>query len=122
MHQWSPFRAFRPGLGGASGAARQGVHPSCFGSQFILATAAWKTRQPSPWLAGEAECPNAPFRRRTMTGKPPARATVQPLRATHRAVPASRGVHHLALNTEDMKLTIDFYTRVLGMPLVHALR
>lgn len=57
-----------------------------------------------------------------MTGKPPARATAQPLRATHRAVPASRGVHHLALNTEDMKLTIDFYTRVLGMPLVHALR
>ena len=45
-----------------------------------------------------------------------------PLRARHRQPPASRGVHHLALNTEDMKLTIDFYTRVLGMPLVHALR
>ncbi|WP_342131606.1 VOC family protein [Hydrogenophaga sp. OTU3427] len=45
-----------------------------------------------------------------------------PMRARHSQSPASRGVHHLALNTEDMKLTIDFYTRVLGMPLVHALR
>ncbi|MBL0420083.1 VOC family protein [Ramlibacter sp. AW1] len=45
-----------------------------------------------------------------------------PLRARHTATAASRGVHHLALNTEDMKLTIDFYTRVLGMPLIHALR
>jgi len=34
----------------------------------------------------------------------------------------SRGIHHLALNTDDMKMTIDFYSRVLGMPLVHALR
>jgi hypothetical protein len=25
------------------------------------------------------------------------------------------GVHHLALNTEDMKMTVDFYTGVLGM-------
>jgi catechol 2,3-dioxygenase-like lactoylglutathione lyase family enzyme len=33
-----------------------------------------------------------------------------------------RGVHHLALNTEDMKSTIDFYTEVLGMPLVHAMK
>jgi catechol 2,3-dioxygenase-like lactoylglutathione lyase family enzyme len=33
-----------------------------------------------------------------------------------------RGVHHLALNTDDMKATIDFYTEVLGMPLVHAMR
>ena len=33
-----------------------------------------------------------------------------------------RGIHHLALNTEDMKQTIDFYTGVLGMPLVHAMR
>jgi catechol 2,3-dioxygenase-like lactoylglutathione lyase family enzyme len=33
-----------------------------------------------------------------------------------------RGVHHLALTTEDMKMTIDFYTSVLGMPLVHALK
>jgi catechol 2,3-dioxygenase-like lactoylglutathione lyase family enzyme len=36
--------------------------------------------------------------------------------------PLSRGVHHLALNTGDMKGTLDFYTRVLGMPLVHALK
>lgn len=36
--------------------------------------------------------------------------------------PLSRGVHHLALNTDDMKMTMDFYTRVLGMPLVHALK
>jgi catechol 2,3-dioxygenase-like lactoylglutathione lyase family enzyme len=33
-----------------------------------------------------------------------------------------RGVHHLALNTDDMKMTIDFYAGVLGMPLVHAMR
>jgi catechol 2,3-dioxygenase-like lactoylglutathione lyase family enzyme len=33
-----------------------------------------------------------------------------------------RGVHHLALNTDDMKATIDFYAGVLGMPLVHAMR
>ena len=33
-----------------------------------------------------------------------------------------RGVHHLALVTDDMKTTIDFYTKVLGMPLVHALK
>jgi catechol 2,3-dioxygenase-like lactoylglutathione lyase family enzyme len=35
--------------------------------------------------------------------------------------PALRGVHHLALVTEDMRGTLDFYVRVLGMPLVHAL-
>lgn len=38
------------------------------------------------------------------------------------AEPLTRGVHHLALNTEDMKATIDFWTDVLGMPLVHALK
>ncbi len=43
-------------------------------------------------------------------------------RAVHAGKPASRGIHHLALNTEDMKMTIDFYTRVMGMPLVHALK
>ena len=43
-------------------------------------------------------------------------------RARHAAAPLPRGVHHLALNTDDMKLTIDFYARVLGMPLVHALK
>jgi catechol 2,3-dioxygenase-like lactoylglutathione lyase family enzyme len=35
---------------------------------------------------------------------------------------AFRGVHHLALNTDDMKMTIDFYAGVLGMPLIHAMR
>ena len=33
----------------------------------------------------------------------------------------TRGVHHLALCTDDMKKTAEFYTRVLGMPLVHAM-
>jgi len=36
--------------------------------------------------------------------------------------PTLRGVHHLALVTDDMRGTIDFYVRVLGMPLVHGLR
>jgi catechol 2,3-dioxygenase-like lactoylglutathione lyase family enzyme len=35
---------------------------------------------------------------------------------------ATRGIHHLALNTEDMRTTVDFYTRVVGMPLVHAMK
>ena len=40
-----------------------------------------------------------------------------------KAVPlATRGIHHLALNTEDMRATVDFYTRVVGMPLVHAMK
>ncbi len=34
----------------------------------------------------------------------------------------TRGVHHLALCTDDMKKTVEFYTRVLGMPLVHAMK
>ena len=38
------------------------------------------------------------------------------------AQPVSRGIHHLALCTEDMKATIDFYVDVLGMPLVHAMK
>ena len=38
------------------------------------------------------------------------------------ARPLSRGIHHLALNTDDMKMTLDFYVGVLGMPLVHALK
>ena len=29
----------------------------------------------------------------------------------------ARGVHHLALCTDDIKVTTEFYTRVLGMPL-----
>jgi catechol 2,3-dioxygenase-like lactoylglutathione lyase family enzyme len=36
--------------------------------------------------------------------------------------PALRGVHHLALCTDDMKATIDFYVDVLDMPLVHAMK
>src|SRR5438477_9864598 len=36
--------------------------------------------------------------------------------------PTLRGVHHLALCTDDMKATIDFYVDVLGMPLVHAMK
>ena len=32
------------------------------------------------------------------------------------------GVHHLALNTDDMKMTVDFYAGVLGMHLVHAMK
>jgi len=34
----------------------------------------------------------------------------------------TRGVHHLALCTDDMKKTTDFYVEVLGMPLVHAMK
>lgn len=36
--------------------------------------------------------------------------------------PLLRGIHHLALVTDDMKGTLDFYVRVLGMPIVHSLR
>ena len=34
----------------------------------------------------------------------------------------TRGVHHLALTTDDMKKTTEFYVDVLGMPLVHAMK
>lgn len=34
----------------------------------------------------------------------------------------TRGVHHLVFNTDDMKATIDFYRRVLGMRLIHAMK
>lgn len=34
----------------------------------------------------------------------------------------TRGVHHLALTTDDMKATTEFYVDVLGMPLIHAMR
>jgi catechol 2,3-dioxygenase-like lactoylglutathione lyase family enzyme len=37
-------------------------------------------------------------------------------------ISATRGVHHLALTTEDMKTTTEFYVRVVGMPLVHAMK
>ena len=33
-----------------------------------------------------------------------------------------RGVHHLALTTEDMRTTMEFYVDVVGMPLVHAMK
>jgi catechol 2,3-dioxygenase-like lactoylglutathione lyase family enzyme len=33
-----------------------------------------------------------------------------------------RGIHHLALVTDDKRMTLDFYVRVLGMPIVHGLR
>ena len=33
-----------------------------------------------------------------------------------------RGVHHLALTTEDMRATTEFYVDVVGMPLVHAMK
>ena len=36
--------------------------------------------------------------------------------------PFLRGIHHLALVTDDMRMTLDFYVRVLGMPIVHGLR
>ena len=47
------------------------------------------------------------------------RETLPRRKATIQA--ATRGVHHLALTTEDMRTTVDFYTRVVGMPLVHAM-
>ena len=34
----------------------------------------------------------------------------------------TRGVHHLALTTEDMKETTEFFVNVIGMPLVHAMK
>jgi catechol 2,3-dioxygenase-like lactoylglutathione lyase family enzyme len=39
-----------------------------------------------------------------------------------RTKPMLRGIHHLALVTDDMRMTLDFYVRVMGMPIVHALR
>jgi catechol 2,3-dioxygenase-like lactoylglutathione lyase family enzyme len=32
------------------------------------------------------------------------------------------GVHHLALNTDDMKMTVEFYQDILGFRLVHAMK
>jgi len=59
---------------------------------------------------------------------PPSRKSAGERAAQRQSVPAAdfsaatRGVHHLALTTEDMRMTVDFYTRVLGMPLVHAMK
>ena len=35
--------------------------------------------------------------------------------------PLLRGVHHLVFNTDDLRGTLDFWVRVLGMPLLHGL-
>ena len=43
-------------------------------------------------------------------------------RSDAKGQPATRGIHHLALCTDDMKATTEFYTRILGMPLVHAMK
>jgi catechol 2,3-dioxygenase-like lactoylglutathione lyase family enzyme len=40
----------------------------------------------------------------------------------HSGTVTTRGVHHLALTTDDMKATTEFYVKVLGMPLVHAMK
>jgi catechol 2,3-dioxygenase-like lactoylglutathione lyase family enzyme len=48
-------------------------------------------------------------------------ANSEPHAAARPAKPLLRGVHHLALVTDDMRMTIDFYVRVLGMPIVHGL-
>ena len=47
--------------------------------------------------------------------------SVQETRQAASAGAKLRGVHHLALNTDDMAKTTDFYVRVLGMRLVHGL-
>jgi catechol 2,3-dioxygenase-like lactoylglutathione lyase family enzyme len=36
--------------------------------------------------------------------------------------PMIRGVHHLALTTEDIKATTEFFVDIIGMPLVHAMK
>jgi catechol 2,3-dioxygenase-like lactoylglutathione lyase family enzyme len=43
-------------------------------------------------------------------------------KAKYRGKALTRGVHHLALTTEDMKTTLEFYLNVVGMPLVHAMK
>jgi len=53
---------------------------------------------------------------------PPTASSTPAASSAHGATVMSRGLHHLALNTDDMKMTIDFYAGVLGMPLVHALK
>jgi len=63
-----------------------------------VGVSARRTRMNDVMVAGRAEASEAP-------GKP-----------------LLRGIHHLALVTADMRMTLDFYVRVLGMPLVHGLR
>jgi catechol 2,3-dioxygenase-like lactoylglutathione lyase family enzyme len=36
--------------------------------------------------------------------------------------PMTRGIHHLALTTEDKKATAEFFVDVIGMPLIHAMK
>jgi catechol 2,3-dioxygenase-like lactoylglutathione lyase family enzyme len=49
-------------------------------------------------------------------------ATASETRATTSKRPTTRGIHHLAFTTEDMKATTEFFVRVVGMPLIHAMR
>jgi catechol 2,3-dioxygenase-like lactoylglutathione lyase family enzyme len=42
--------------------------------------------------------------------------------SAHTGEVLARGVHHLALTTDDMAKTTAFYVDVLGMPLVHAMK
>lgn len=46
----------------------------------------------------------------------------QAAKRVHNGDVACHGIHHLALNTDDMKSTTEFYVDVLGMPLVHAMK
>ena len=48
------------------------------------------------------------------------RNATEPTAQTGAVLP--RGVHHLALTTDDMAMTTEFYVDVLGMPLVHAMK
>jgi catechol 2,3-dioxygenase-like lactoylglutathione lyase family enzyme len=52
----------------------------------------------------------------------PSKSTASKAASPKRAQSYTRGVHHLALCTDDIKKTTEFYTRVLGMPLIHALK
>ena len=52
----------------------------------------------------------------------PSKGAASKASSAKRAESFSRGVHHLALCTDDIKKTTEFYTRVLGMPLIHALK
>ena len=38
------------------------------------------------------------------------------------SAPRTRGIHHLALNTDNIKMTTDYYVDVVGMKLVHAMK
>lgn len=49
----------------------------------------------------------------------PDTGTMAPVSA---AALATRGIHHLALTTDDMQATTDFLVNVVGMPLVHAMK